>query len=110
MLNLQQNSKMNLTNPRNVCKLLTKFLPSDVFNFKKVTFFQFYPADLVNTKTTIPLRVGEQHKIYTSTLRVCMQLFRKRLSEKMCTRQPRKVIWDMINTTAAVEPTFVAFH
>ena len=31
----------------------------------------------------------------------------------MCTRQYRKVIWDMINTlflvTAAVEPTFVAF-
>ena len=32
---------------------------------------------------------------------------------KMCTRQSRKVIWDMINTlfltTVAVEPTFVAF-
>ena len=32
----------------------------------------------------------------------------------MGTRQPRKVIWDMINTlfltTVAVEPTFVAFH
>ena len=31
----------------------------------------------------------------------------------MCTRQSRKVIWDMINTlfltTVAVEPTFVAF-
>ena len=43
-----------------------------------------------------------------------IQLFRERLSEKMCTRQPRKVIWDMINTlfrtTIAVEPTFVAFH
>ena len=63
MLNLQQNRKMYLTNPRNLCKLLTKFLPSDVFNFKKLLFFQFYPADLVNTKTTIPLRVGEQRKI-----------------------------------------------
>ena len=35
------------------------------------------------------------------------------LSEKMCTRQSRKVIWDMIKTlfltTVAVEPTFVAF-
>ena len=43
-----------------------------------------------------------------------IQLFRERLSEKMCTRQPRKVIWDMINTlfqiTVAVDPTFVAFH
>ena len=44
----------------------------------------------------------------------CKQLFRERLAEKMCTRQPRKLIWDMINTlfltTVAVEPTFVAFH
>ena len=29
----------------------------------------FYPSDLVNTKTTIPLRVGEERWIYTSTLR-----------------------------------------
>ena len=28
----------------------------------------FYPTDLVNTKTTIPLRVGEERWIYTSTL------------------------------------------
>ena len=27
-----------------------------------------------------------------------IQLFRERLSEKMCTRQSRKVIWDMCNT------------
>ena len=44
----------------------------------------------------------------------CLQLFQERLSEKMCTRQTRKVIWDMFNTlfltTVAVEPTFVAFH
>ena len=37
----------------------------------------------------------------------------ERLSEEMCTRQSRKVIWDTINTlfvtTEAVEPTFVAF-
>ena len=29
----------------------------------------FPPSDLVNTKTTIPLRVGEERGIYTSTLR-----------------------------------------
>ena len=29
-----------------------------------------YPSDLVNTKTTIPLTVGEERWIYTSTLRV----------------------------------------
>ena len=42
-----------------------------------------------------------------------IQLFRERLSQKLCTRQSRKVIWDMINTlvvdTVAVEATFVAF-
>ena len=30
----------------------------------------FYPSDLVNTKTTIPLRVGEERGIYTLTFRV----------------------------------------
>ena len=30
----------------------------------------FYPSDLVNTKTTIPLRVGEEPWIFTSTLRI----------------------------------------
>ena len=28
----------------------------------------FFRSDLVNTKTTIPLRVGEERWIYTSTL------------------------------------------
>ena len=44
----------------------------------------------------------------------CIQLFWERLLEKMCRRQSRKVIWDMINTlfpmAVDVEPTFVAFH
>ena len=38
---------------------------------------------------------------------LCLQLFRERLLEKMCTWQSRKVIWDMINTvpdTVAAEP------
>ena len=30
----------------------------------------FYLSELVNTKTTIPLRVGEERWIYTLTLRV----------------------------------------
>ena len=35
----------------------------------------FYPAsDLVNTKTTIPLSVGEEQWIYTSTLRVSVYI------------------------------------
>jgi len=32
--------------------------------------FFFPPSDLVNTKTTIPLRAGQERWIYTSTLRV----------------------------------------
>ena len=44
---------------------------------------------------------------------ICIQLFRERLSPKKCTRQSRKVIWDMIITlyltTVAVEPAFFAF-
>ena len=42
--------------------------------YKKFLFFQFYPTDLVNSKTTIPLRVGEQHYIYTSTLCILVYL------------------------------------
>ena len=35
----------------------------------------FYPSDLVNTKTTIPLRIGEEQWIYTSTLRVSVYFY-----------------------------------
>ena len=28
----------------------------------------FYPSDLVNTKTIIPLRVGEERWLYTTTI------------------------------------------
>ena len=34
----------------------------------------FSPSDLVNTKTTIPLRVGEEQWIYTSTLPVSVYI------------------------------------
>ena len=34
----------------------------------------FHPSDLANTKTTIPLRVGEERWIYTSTLRVSVYI------------------------------------
>ena len=55
MLNLQQNRKNALDKiPQNVCKLLIKFLLSDVFNLQKGYFFHFYLTDLVNTETTIP--------------------------------------------------------
>ena len=34
----------------------------------------FYASDLVNTKTTIPLRVVEERWMYTSTLRVSVYI------------------------------------
>ena len=34
----------------------------------------FYPSDLVNTKATIPLRVGEERWIYTSMLCVLVYI------------------------------------
>ena len=34
----------------------------------------FYPSDLVNTETTIPLRFVEERWIYTSTLRVSVYI------------------------------------
>ena len=34
----------------------------------------FYPSDLINTKTTISLRVGEERCIYNSTLRVSVYI------------------------------------
>ena len=34
----------------------------------------FYPYDLVNTKTTIPLRVGEERWIYNSKIRVSVYI------------------------------------
>ena len=35
---------------------------------KEIKTAFFYPSDLVNTKRTVPLRVGEEWWIYTSTL------------------------------------------
>ena len=34
----------------------------------------FYPSDLVNTKTTIPLRVGEERWMYSLTLRISVYI------------------------------------
>ena len=44
--------------------------------------------------------------ILDAARRTHIQLSRERISEKMCTQQSRKVIWDMINTMFF---TFVAF-
>ena len=42
---------------------------------RKIEEAFFYPSDLVNTKTTIPLRVGEERWIYTSMLRVSVYVY-----------------------------------
>ena len=34
----------------------------------------FYPSDLVNTKTTVPLRVGEERWMYSLTLRISVYI------------------------------------
>ena len=44
-----------------------KVLEEEIVAINEAAFF--YPSDLVNTKTTIPLSVGEERWIYTSTLR-----------------------------------------
>ena len=36
----------------------------------------FYPSDLVNTKTTMPLRVGEEQWIYTFFDALCLGIYR----------------------------------
>ena len=41
---------------------------------EKIKTVFFYPSDLVNTKTTIPLRVSEEQWIYTSTGDSCIIL------------------------------------
>ena len=52
---------------------------------------------------------GSLIKIFHSAVWQLYTAISRRLSEKMCTRQSRKVIWDMIDilflTTVAVEPT-----
>ena len=41
---------------------------------EKIKTAFFYPSDLVNAKTTTPLRVGEERWMYTSTLRVSVYI------------------------------------
>ena len=59
------------------------------------------------TKFNIPLKFSFKTSLYIHVQ--CIQLFWERLSEKMCTPQSWKVIWDKINTlflmTVAVKPT-----
>ena len=50
-----------------MARRFTKSLEEEIVAMNETAFF--YPSDLVNTKTTIPLRVGEERWMYTSTFR-----------------------------------------
>ena len=80
----------------------------------------FYPSDLVNTKTTIPLRVGEERWIYTSTLRVSVYIHHYSpplrgivvyypASHQPCwaTLRPTAITWKMIRPLLAVDSNSV---
>ena len=43
----------------------------------------FHPYDMINTKTTIPLRVGEEQWIYTLMLHVLVYIQLKQLSPSL---------------------------
>ena len=49
-----------------MARRFAKVLEEEIVAINEAAFF--YPSDLVNTKTTIPLSVGEERWIYISTL------------------------------------------
>ena len=55
-----------------MARRFAKVSEDEIVAFNEAAFF--YPSDLVYTKTTIPLRVGEERWIYTSTLHVSVHI------------------------------------
>ena len=55
-----------------MARLSAKVSEEEIVAINETAFF--YPSDLVNTKTTIPLRVCEERWIYTLTLRVSVYI------------------------------------
>ena len=51
-----------------MARCFAKVSEEEIVDINETAFF--YPYDLINTKTTIPHRVGEERWIYTSMLRV----------------------------------------
>ena len=91
--------------PSALANIYISGLPYDSFKFL---------WKIVHLKSpTIPFRIVACTFSDNLSQNSCIQLFRESLSRIKCTRQSRKVIWDMINTllltTVAVEPTFVTF-
>ena len=130
-LKLEAKEQLSLTlvylqsaNVANAIELI--FLASyNIFLCYKAKIFRFGFQKLKKTVGQCQPVVKDAGKVYKILIifeslrnKLCefidIQLFRERFSEKMCTRQSRKVIWDMINTlavpdTVAIEFTFVAF-
>ena len=65
---------------------------------EKIKTAFFYPSDLVNTKTTIPLRVGEERWIYldASRLGIYPPLFTSPSGDSCILFQPLKCIFNCI--------------
>ena len=61
-----------LRTERKMARRFAKVSEEEIVSINEAAFFN--PSDLVNTKTTIPLRVGEERWIYTSTLRVSVYI------------------------------------
>ena len=55
-----------------MARRFTKVSEEEIVAINEAAFF--YPYDLANTKTTIPLRVGEERRIYTSTLHLSVYI------------------------------------
>ena len=55
-----------------MARCFTKVSEEEIVTINEAAFF--YPSDLVNTKTTIPLRVGEEGRIHTLTLHVSVYI------------------------------------
>ena len=95
---------------------------TDFYLLIKTTYF--YPSDQVNTKTTIPFRVGEERWIYTSMLRVSIYppLFTSPSEDSCILSAPQRVNYfsfikkvnfrrrdnkDVLAVSASVEQVFV---
>ena len=71
--------------------------PQAELGYASFTFhIQYLPAIFLNNSLSLCKRLRIKFPPHKCSWRI--QLFRERLSAKMCTRQSRKVIWDMINT------------
>ena len=62
----------------------------------------------------VHLKINWRNQYYKCLTAYIQTAISRKVVGKMCTRQPREVIWDIINIlflpTVVVKPTFVAFH